>query len=444
MGGEVVHLLDDGGRTWLVPASANETAGQALTRAQSHGVAGSPTTLAILRRSHAADGAAPPADVVRVLSLGHKVVALATLVVQDAVQACVVDVYQVTGSTGVGACVAQGVPLPEFWRSQGWSVWLCPDVTAAPEVSSAAVQSSGHVLMVAPSAFQSNAQAAEDNAFMAASGGNGIDDGITAAALAEHAGLVAALSQAGVRVHVFSHSYQHGTPDAVFPNNWFAAAADGTLALFPMRNPNRAAERRQDLVAWLQGRPGWRRTLDWTATEREAPPRVVEGTGSLVIDHLHRTAYLCRSERSDEALAKAMAAELGLSLLAFDATDSSGRAIYHTNVLLAIGTGVAVVCDEAIPEGQREGVVQALRAGGSREVVCITRQQMCSFCGNVLEVQAAGLPVLAMSTAAHRAFTGEQKAVLLRHVARLVHAPLDTIERVGGGGVRCCIGELFH
>jgi hypothetical protein len=267
----------------------------------------------------------------------------------------------------------------------------------------------------------------------------------TQSALAEHAGLVAALTAAGVRVHVFSHSAAHGTPDACFPNNWFICASDGALALCPMRNPNRQAERRQDLVKWLQGRPGWKRLVDFTRSERESPPRVVEGTGSLVIDHLNSVAYMARSERSDEALAREIIAAVGIrQLVAFDAADSSGRAIYHTTVLLAIGTGVAVVCEEAIPVEQRSAVMHALAAGGTREVVAITHHQMRCFCGNILEVQAAGLPALAMSTAAHNAFTAKQRATLLRHVARLVHAPLDTIERVGGGGVRCCIGELFH
>ena len=441
MAGKVVHLLDDG--TWLVPAGASETAGQALARAQ-HSVAGSPSTLAILRRSHAADGAPPPAGVVRLLSRAHKVVAVATVVVQQPVLACVVDVYQVTANgTTVGPCVSHSVPLPEFLRSSGWSVRLCPHVAANVEVSSAAAQSSGQVLMVAPAAFQSNSQAAEDNAFMAADGGD--TRSTTNGALAEHAGLVAALTAAGVKVHIFTHSAAHGTPDACFPNNWFICASDGTLALCPMRNPNRQAERRQDLVQWLQGRPGCKRLVDLTSSERESPPRVVEGTGSLVIDHLNSVAYMARSERSDEALALEIIAAVGVKkLVAFDATDSSGRAIYHTNVLLAIGTGVAVVCAEAIPVEQRSAVVQALGAGGAREIVAITHDQMRCFCGNVLEVQAAGVPVMAMSTAAHNAFTAEQKATMLRHVARLVHAPLDTIERVGGGGVRCCIGELFH
>lgn len=57
---------------------------------------------------------------------------------------------------------------------------------------------------------------------------------------------------AGVRVSLFQHSLEHGTPDAVFPNNWFTThpageAAGGvresTLALYPLKCPNRCAGR---------------------------------------------------------------------------------------------------------------------------------------------------------------------------------------------------------
>jgi hypothetical protein len=44
---------------------------------------------------------------------------------------------------------------------------------------------------------------------------------------------------------------------------------------------------------------------------------------------------------------------------------------------------------------------------------------------------------------AFHAFTPEQRATILRHCASIVHAPIDTLERIGGGGVRCTLGELF-
>lgn len=82
--------------------------------------------------------------------------------------------------------------------------------------------------------------------------------------------------------------------------------------------------------------------------------------------------------------------------------------------------------------------------GRTHEIVDISAAQMGSMCGNALEVQdGRGLSVMAMSSQAHAALTPEQRATILRHCADIAHAPVDTIERIGGGSVRCMIAELF-
>ena len=117
---------------------------------------------------------------------------------------------------------------------------------------------------------------------------------------------------------------------------------------------------------------------------------------------------------------------------------------YHTNIVLSIGTGFAVVCAESVAApAERDRLLSALAASG-REVVRITRGQMAASCGNVLELlDRRGLPVLACSARAAGAFTPEQLRVLRRHVAAVVSADVPVIERVGGGSVRCMIGEVF-
>jgi hypothetical protein len=435
-----------GGGVHMVAAGPCEPVADVLRRLTAS-LGAALTGIAVLRRSHASETEPVPScsNTVK-LCVEHKVAVLDADTVQLLALSSVVDEYAVTADGGL-ASVAQAAPLPAFLYQRGFVLQVSRNVQSVV-VKSAAAQSSCTVMMIAPAAFQSNAQAAQDNAFMAPLScllGERAAE-VTPSALTEHSELVAALTAAGVRVHVFSHTLAHGTPDAVFPNNWFMSAADGTLTLCPMRNPNRQAERRPDIVQWLHSRPGCKRLLDFTDGEKQIPPRIVEGTGSLVFDHVNSVAYMARSERSHEGLAREMSAALGFKqLVAFDAIDR-GNAIYHTNVLLAIGTSVAVVCADAIPEEQRGGVMQALCAGGSREVVTITRDQMGAFCGNILEVRSArdGLPMMAMSTGAFNRFTEQQRAALLGHVSRLVHVQLDTIEYVGGGGVRCCIGELFH
>jgi len=296
-------------------------------------------------------------------------------------------------------------------------------------------------------------------------------------------------------VHLFSHDEAHGTPDAAFPNNWFSVPPPGdTLVLWPMKCPNRRRERRPDLVAFLESRPGWRRTIDLTAHEERQ--RFLEGTGSVVFDHVARVAFVAVSERSDQALAAEALAGLGYAVVAFRATDGAGAPIYHTNVLMAVGTRVAVWCAEAVEDPAERAAVAAALVGAppslaaegaprappaievdrgaadpgveagsgtgvasasepcARTVVAITRAQMAEFCGNILEVAtgqggsdalgSVSLPALAMSSRAFAAFTEDQRAVLKAAVpGGLLHAAIPTIEAVGGGGVRCCIAELF-
>jgi hypothetical protein len=102
-----------------------------------------------------------------------------------------------------------------------------------------------------------------------------------------------------------------------------------------------------------------------------------------------------------------------------------------------------VVCaDSVLDDKERKHLLQ--RLSKHHEVVQISQAQMDALCGNCLEVADwRGLPVMAMSTQAHNAFSEEQRKTMLRHCASLVHAPIDTLEKVGGGGVRCSLAELF-
>lgn len=152
-----------------------------------------------------------------------------------------------------------------------------------------------------------------------------------------------------------------------------------------MKCPNRRGERRPELVSFLKSR-GYSRFLDLTSPESSTPPKALEGTGSLVLDHVLRVAYVARSERSDEGLAQRAASELSFTeVVAFDATDDAGTPIYHTNVLMAVGTGWAVVCSEAVEDAEQRGGLLASLSRGGREVVQISRAQMGAFAGNVLE-----------------------------------------------------------
>ncbi|WIA32530.1 hypothetical protein OEZ86_003343 [Tetradesmus obliquus] len=431
--------------------------------------AGSPQVVAILSAAFLPCDKPQPAlaEVVAVLGPGAAALASHT---QRPAQRFVVDQYALNSSTGCWTLHSTSVELATYLHNKGLKIALVPDVKAAAAAATAfwtasasgqaaeevleavklpnivavamglrSAQSTNSVLMVAPTAFGFNEQAAQDNSFMTAAEQPQKDSSLTAEVCSEFAELHRQLTDvAGVNVKLFQHHLRHGTPDAVFPNNRFSThtageAAGGvsrpTLVLYPMKCPNRAAERRPEIIQVLR-QAGYERVLDMSGHEKR-DKAYFEGTVAL-------------SERADRKLAEAWVHSLGYKeLVAFSSSDGRGKPVYHTNVMMAIGTDVAVVCADSVTDPkERQHLLSKLSA--SHEVVQISSAQMDALCGNVLELQGGkGLPVMAMSSQAYHAFKPEQRAVLRRHVAELVHAPIDTLEKVGGGGVRCALAELF-
>jgi hypothetical protein len=257
----------------------------------------------------------------------------------------------------------------------------------------------------------------------------------------EFDGVVAALGAAGVEVILADDTPLPEKPDAVFPNNWVSFHADGSVVLYPMLAPNRRLERRPELVARVlaEGRFGHTRTLD--LSRHEAAGRFLEGTGSLVLDRSARIAYACLSPRTDPGVLGEFAAEFGFAAVPFAAADAAGRSIYHTNVMMALGTRFAVLCVAAIADPrERARVLAALEATG-HEVVAISHAQMTQFAGNVLELDSPGGKRLAISAGAWSVLDPAQRARLTAHAEPIV-VDVATIERLGGGGVRCMLAEI--
>jgi hypothetical protein len=302
-------------------------------------------------------------------------------------------------------------------------------------------QTTDAVLMLRPTAFGWNPETAGSNAFQQP---GTVPAGLRQArALAEFDGLVGALASAGARVFALDEPGPDACPDAVFPNNWVSLHHDGTVVLYPMMAPNRRRERRLELLARLEEQGGYvvKRLLD--LTHHELAGRFLEGTGSVVFDHVARVAYACRSPRTDESVLRELCEELGYEPVAFDACDASGVPVYHTNVLLSIGTRSLIVCGAAIAASQRGPLLERLQAG-TRQVVTIDHAQMAGFAGNALELHAnGGATLLALSAGAWQAFGAAGREALLACVDTVVAAPVPTIEQLGGGSVRCMIAEVF-
>lgn len=300
------------------------------------------------------------------------------------------------------------------------------------------------VLLIRPAAFAFNSETAGSNAFQQPH--EQIDfAGDAVAELDQAAGTIAA---AGVIVCVAEDSPEPVKPDAVFPNNWISWHRDGTVVLYPMLAVNRRAERRADLIEWVQRQTRFerRRLLDLSHYETEG--RFLEGTGSLVLDHVRRLAFACRSARTDEALVIEWARLMNYEPIVFDAHTARGAPIYHTNVMLAIGTGWVVVCAEAIAAADRARVLTRLE-GEQRQVISIRYRTMHAFGANILELAAVRgdsprSSVLVMSGTAATALRteGDDWARLIGSVDRVLELSAPTIERIGGGGVRCMLAEV--
>jgi hypothetical protein len=312
-------------------------------------------------------------------------------------------------------------------------------------------QSAAAVLMVRPARFGFNPQTAASNVFQKntlepnALGMSGYPQGEDAAgvheaALREFDALAEQLARAGLQV-ILAHDTVHPVkPDAIFPNNWVSFHRDGTVVLYPMLASNRRLERRDEVLAEIAA-VGFRITRTVDLCHHEEQGQYLEGTGSLVLDRPRHLAYANISPRTDLDALGEFAQQLDYDLVTFESVDAAGRPVYHTNVMLAIGAGFAVMCAESITEKRSRDAVRETLGTGGREIVEISLEQMQAFAGNVLELAPPGSKVIAVSTTAWRCLDAHQRRTLEKH-GNVLAAEIPVIEHFGGGGVRCMLAEV--
>lgn len=296
--------------------------------------------------------------------------------------------------------------------------------------------------MVRPARFGFNAQTALSNRFQRDDSARGDPNH----ALLELASFASALGEAGVRTCVVDDSPDPEKPDAVFPNNWVSFHGDGTIVLYPMQAANRRLERRPEVLARVESEIGFRCSHLLDLSGEEGHGRFLEGTGSLVLDHVERVAYACRSPRTDEALVREWAQALRYESEVFDAVGADGAAVYHTNVMLSIGSRCALLCSDALAHADRARVRARLLASG-RQLIEISLRAMHEFVGNVLELRAQtparpGQSLMVMSARARAALDALQWQQITESVERVLVVALPTIETLGGGGARCMLAEV--
>jgi len=298
-------------------------------------------------------------------------------------------------------------------------------------------QSTNSVLMIRPGRFYPNPETAADNAFQRNADSD--SDALMLMAGKEFDAAVRTLRAAGVNVHVFEDTAEPEKPDAVFPNNWISTHHDGRIAVFPMYSALRRRERRQDIIEELRNHYRVTKVIDYSAFEDDGC--CLEGTGSLVFDHLNKIAYVSLSNRSNTKVIQRFADDFSYEPVTFTSIDSNGQPIYHTNVMMCIGTAFAMVGLETIQNKAERQQVRARLEKTKKEIVELSADQIANFAGNAIELHnKSGEKLLVLSSRAARALTEEQRKTLTRH-ARLLPLELPTIE-LGGGSARCMMATI--
>jgi hypothetical protein len=307
-------------------------------------------------------------------------------------------------------------------------------------------QSTNRVIMIRPACFCFNTETAISNAFQ----NNQYADSSSAEkiqqqALIEFNRMIEQLRSYGVHVDVFDDTSSPIKPDAIFPNNWFTTHSDGTIILYPMLAENRRLERREDLIKTLSKSYQVTAIIDLSVYEQRN--QYLEGTGSLVLDRINKIVYAIRSPRTHEIVIEHFTKLMNYQQppIIFDSVDGNQKPIYHTNVMMAIGTHVAIIClGSIIDKEQRNKIIKSLEQNGKRKIIEITLEQMKQFAGNMLEVQnKQGQYLLAMSKSAYDSLNDEQRNLIEKTNTKLIYFDVSTIEQCGGGSVRCMIAENF-
>ncbi|MHC1780112.1 MAG: citrulline utilization hydrolase CtlX [Bacteroidales bacterium] len=299
------------------------------------------------------------------------------------------------------------------------------------------MQSTSKILMIRPVNFGFNEQTSGNNAFQI----RGDEENARAKAVKEFDEFAELLRTNGVELFVLEDTPEPHTPDSVFPNNWFSTHEGGTLVLYPMFAPNRREERKPSVINFIKENFKVKRVVDLTANEK--PELFLEGTGSMIIDRDHNLVYACRSPRTDEKVLEQFCEELDYDYFLFGASDASGNEIYHTNVMMCVGTEFVVICLDAVKDmDERENLIGLIEES-DKEIVEISLEQMGKFAGNMLEVKSKeGERLLVMSKRAYNSLNQEQVDTLQKY-CRIISPNLTTIENNGGGSARCMMAEIY-
>lgn len=299
------------------------------------------------------------------------------------------------------------------------------------------------IFMVRPVQFYRNEQTAVNNYFQQEAGD------ITRTQIQKHALeefdlFVDKLRLNKVHVEIFEDTRSSETPDSIFPNNWLTMHDDGLIMTYPMFAENRRKERRPDIIDQLKTEFFVDHIYSFADWEKQG--KFLEGTGSLILDRPNKVAYAALSERTSVEVLDEFCRLTHYTAITFQAmqtVDEERLPIYHTNVMMSVGENFAVVCLDCIDDPVERAKVEFNLNKTGKEIIAISEEQVKNFAGNILMVRNAnGKPIIVMSQAAHSSYTGRQLKLLENH-GEILSSPIPTIEKYGGGGVRCMMAEIF-
>ena len=300
------------------------------------------------------------------------------------------------------------------------------------------------VLMIRPVQFRMNEQTAVNN-FYQKNSETTHPETVNAKATQEFDLMVDKLREAGIQVIVVEDTKDFDTPDSIFPNNWISFHSNGTIGLYPMFAENRRLERKDSILEAVEAEGFVIETVvDYTQAESE--DLYLEGTGSILLDRENQKAYCALSARADEELFIEFCEDFEYTPVVFSAyqtVNDKRELIYHTNVMMCLGTTLAVVCSASDDDKkERKNLLKHLHEDG-KKVIEISEDQVNNFAGNMLQLKGADdLSYLVMSQSALDSLRPSQVQLLEAH-ATIISSPLDTIESCGGGSARCMMAEVF-
>ena len=224
------------------------------------------------------------------------------------------------------------------------------------------------------------------------------------------------------------------SPDSIYPNNWVVTFEDGTYDLFSMQSPNRRLERSNSNINFLNTNYSLKNDL----TEYEAKNIFLEGTGSLVLDRVNKNAYMAESNRSNVSLASKWSQLRGYDLVHFKSYIDK-KPTYHTNVLMFITNKFAGICFDSISDSK----YLLSNIEKTHKILYLSIEQVKNFSGNAIVVRNTNNEAkFLISSSGLKALDLIQKRFIEKYYD-IVDINIPTIEKIGGGSVRCMLLELF-